>query len=152
MHLSAKADYALRAAAELAASGGIFLKIEQVSRAQSVLEKFLADTLLELKRAGIVRSQRGYKGGYVLAQPPSQISLAKIVYAVDGSLLVNAQGEGPESVKYAGATQQLREVWSALRVSIDMVLETVTLADLARGELPKDVRKLVPNPRAQTRP
>jgi Rrf2 family protein len=94
-----------------------------------------------------VRSQRGVEGGYWLARPASQITLAEVIRAVEGPL-ANVRGARPESIEYAGSAEPLREVWVAVRASLRSVLEEVTLADVAQGELPSAVRELVADPEA----
>ena len=147
MRVSAKADYALRAAIELAAAGDGPVKGERIAQAQEIPLKFLENILLELRHAGIVRSQRGAEGGYWLARPAEEISLAEVVRAVEGPI-ANVRGIGPQDVEYAGAAGSLREVWIAVRASLRSVLEETTLADLARGELPPAVEALARDPDA----
>ena len=142
MRLSAKADYALRATVELASLGDGHVKGETLSRAQSIPLRFLEQILLDLKHAGLVASQRGADGGYWLAHPPAEISLADVIRAVEGPL-ANVRGVRPEELSYEGAATPLREVFVALRANVRAVLEEVTLADVAAGELPDRVRKLV---------
>ena len=150
MHVSKKADYALRATLELASAEVLPLKGEQIARAQDIPLKFLENILLELKHADIVLAQRGAGGGYRLARKPQEITLADIVGAVDGPL-VKVHGLRPESVEYDGTAEALRDVWIAVRVSLRSVLEKVTLADLRRGELPSEVRELLEQPDAWVR-
>ena len=147
MRVSAKADYALRAAAELAAAGGGPVKREAMSSAQNIPPKFLENILGDLRHARIVRSQRGAEGGYWLARPAEEITLADIIRAVDGPL-VGIRGERPEDVEYGGAAEALQQVWIALRSNLRAVVESVTLADLAAGKLPADVRRLAKDPEA----
>ena len=142
MRLSAKADYALRATVELASLGEGHVKAEALSRAQSIPLRFLEQILLDLKHAGLVASQRGAEGGYWLARAPTEISLADVIRAVEGPL-ANVRGMRPEELAYEGAANQLRDVFVALRANIRAVLEEVTLADVAAGELPDRVRELV---------
>lgn len=141
MQVSARADYALRAAAELACAGAGPIKGEQIAQAQGIPLKFLENILLELKHAGIVTTQRGSAGGYALARPPGEITLATIIRAVDGPL-ANVRGQRPEAVTYTGAAQSLQEVWIAVRASLRAVLESVTLDDLIRHRLPPSVSAL----------
>jgi len=103
--------------------------------------------LLDLKHAGLVQSQRGAEGGYWLAKEPSKISVADVIRAVEGPI-ANVRGDRPEQVEYAGAAEALREVWIAVRGNLRAVLETVTLADVAAGELPDDVRRIAADPDA----
>ena len=147
MRVSAKADYALRAAIELAAAGDGPVKGERIAQAQEIPLKFLENILVELRHAGIVRSQRGVEGGYWLARPPEEVSLAEVIRAVEGPI-ANVRGLGPQEVEYAGPAGRLREVWIAVRASLRSVLEETTLADLARGELPPTVEALARDPDA----
>ncbi|BCJ38773.1 Rrf2 family transcriptional regulator [Actinocatenispora thailandica] len=147
MRLSARVDYALRAAAELAAATESPVTSEQLARAQEIPGKFLEHILNQLRRAGLVRSQRGPVGGYWLARPPEEISLADIIRAVDGPLL-GVRGERPESVDYSGAARPLQEVWIALRASERSILETVTLGHVVSGRLPAAVQQLTEDERA----
>ena len=147
MRLSAKADYALRATVELASATEAHVKAEALSRAQSIPLRFLEQILLDLKHAGLVASQRGAEGGYWLARPPAEISLADVIRAVEGPL-ANVRGVRPEELAYEGAANPLREVFVALRANVRAVLEEVTVADVAADELPDRVRELVRDPDA----
>ncbi len=150
MQVSARADYALRAAAELAraaSEGSGPLKGERISEEQGIPKKFMENILLDLKHSGIVRTQRGAAGGYWLARPASETTLADVIRAVEGPL-ANVRGEWPEAVEYGGAAAPLKEVWIAVRASLRTVLETVTLADLAEGSLPASVEELTRDPEA----
>ena len=150
MQVSAKTDYALRAAAELArgaAEGTGPVKGEWISEAQGIPKKFMENILHDLKRAGIVRTRRGASGGYWLARPAEEITLAEVIRAVEGPL-ANVRGEWPEVVEYPGAAEALREVWIAVRANLRAVLESVTLAHLAEGNLPKPVTILTQDPKA----
>lgn len=149
MRLSARVDYALRAAAELAVGGEGPVTAEQLARAQDIPGKFLENILTQLRRAGLVRSQRGPVGGYWLARPAAAISLADIIRAVDGPL-ANVRGERPEHVDYEGAAHALQLVWIALRASERAILEAVTLEHIASGKLPDNVRILTENPESWT--
>src|SRR6185436_14507669 len=143
MRVSAKADYALRACIELAAAEGEgHVKGEQIAQAQEVPVKFLENILGDLRHAGLVRSQRGAEGGYWLARPASEITLAEVIRAVEGPL-ANVRGVRPDSITYQCAAEPLKDVWIAVRASLRSVLEAVTLADVASGELPEVVRELV---------
>jgi Rrf2 family protein len=141
MRVSAKADYAIRAMVELAASGGGPLKAERISQAQEIPIKFLENIMADLRQGGLVRSQRGTEGGYWLARPAEEINLAQVLRAVDGPL-ANVRGRRSEEVEFSGTASSLREVWIAVRASLRSVLESVTLADVARGELPDAVAAL----------
>ena len=150
MQVSARADYALRAAAELAqvaAEDVGPLKGERISERQGIPKKFMENILLDLKHSGLVRTQRGAAGGYWLAQPPAEVSLARVIRAVEGPL-ANVRGEWPEAVEYSGAAKPLTEVWIAVRANLRAVLETVTLADLVEGSLPAPVEELTRAPDA----
>ncbi len=148
MRVSAKVDYALRAAVELAAAEGARpTKGEQIAQAQSIPLKFLENILLELRHHGIVHSQRGVEGGYWLARPADEITLAEVIRAVEGPL-ANVRGIRPEATDYEGAAEPLREVWIAVRANLRAVLESATLADVARGELPAEVAELTADPEA----
>jgi len=141
VRVSAKADYAIRAMVELAAAEGGPLKAERISQAQEIPLKFLENIMGDLRQAALVRSQRGTEGGYWLAKPADQITLAQVIRAVEGPL-ANVRGRRSEEVEYAGSAAPLREVWVAVRASLRAVLESVTLADVARGELPAPVAGL----------
>jgi Rrf2 family protein len=150
LQVSAKTGYALRAAAELARaateeSGPV--KGEWISEAQRIPKKFMENILHDLKRAGIVRTRRGASGGYWLARPAEEISLAEVIRAVEGPL-ANVRGEWPEAVEYPGAAEALKDVWIAVRANLRAVLESVTLADIAEGNLPKTVIILTQDPEA----
>ena len=142
MRITAKADYAVRAAAELAAAqdDGDLVKGEQLAKSQSIPQNFLENILTELRRAGIVRTRRGADGGYQLARPAGEITVADVLRAVEGPLAA-VQGNRPESLTYEGAATQLPDVWIAVRASLRSVLEHVTLADLASGKLPPVVKE-----------
>ncbi len=148
MRVSAKADYAIRAAAELAAAdSSVPLKAERIADAQEIPIKFLETILLELKHAGVVRSQRGPEGGYALARPGDTISLADVIRAVDGPL-ANVRGDRPENTTYTGAAAALTDVWIAVRAALREILEETSLASLAAGELPEHVTARAGDPEA----
>jgi Rrf2 family protein len=147
VRLTARADYALRAAAELAAAAPAQMKAAELARAQDIPPKFLENILLDLKHAGLVQSQRGTEGGYWLAKDPAEISLADVIRAVEGPI-ANVRGERPEQVEYPGVAEPLREVWIAVRGNLRAVLETVTLADIAAGRLPDEVSRIAADPDA----
>jgi Rrf2 family protein len=137
---TAKADYAVRAAVELAAAGEL-VTADQIAQAQGIPLNFLENILRDLRRGGIVESRRGQQGGYTLARPAEEISVADVIRAVEGPL-ANVRGHPPEDLEYGGSSAKLRDVWVALRASVRSVLERVTLADLARGELPPEISSL----------
>jgi len=148
MRVSAKADYAVRAAAELAAAGDDRpVKGEKLAEAQDIPLQFLEHILLELKHAGIVRARRGAKGGYWLAKPADEVTIADIVRAVEGPI-AHVQSAPPESIEYRGNAEHLQEVWIAVRASLRTVLEHVTLSDLVSGQLPDEVESLAAQPDA----
>src|ERR671923_953829 len=142
MRISAKADYAVRAALELAAAPDKEpVKGEQLSEAQEIPLQFLEHILLELKHARLVRARRGARGGYWLARKPETITLASLIRAVEGPL-ANIQDQAPEATKYPGNAEQLSEVWIAVRASLRRVLEHVTVADLRDGRIPDEILDL----------
>lgn len=141
MRISAKVDYAVRAAIELAAVGGEPIKGEAIAEAQDIPLKFLENILGELKHTGIVSSRRGAQGGYWLAKDADDVSLADIVRAVEGPL-ATVRGQGPESLTYRGEAEPLQKVWIALRANIREVMEETSLADVVGGKLPSEVREL----------
>lgn len=149
MRISARADYAVRATAELAAAAGEDrpVKGEQLAQAQAIPLKFLLNILSELNHAGIVRSTRGAEGGYRLARSPEAITLADVIRAVEGPL-ASVHEVRPDEITYTGPAESLRDVWVAVRANLRMVLEHVTLADLASGSLPKPVKEIVSDPEA----
>lgn len=149
MRLSARSDYALRAVIELAAAGPGHVTADQLARSQSIPGKFLEAILTQLRRAGLIRSQRGPEGGFWLARPASDISLADVIRAIDGPLL-GVRGERPENLGYTGAAEPLQAVWIALRASERAILDEVTLEHVITDNLPASVRKLVDDPKAWT--
>jgi len=150
MRVTAKADYAVRAAIELAgASEAAPRKADSVATAQGIPLSFLENILNQLKSAGIVRSQRGPEGGWWLLRDPATLSLADVIRAVEGPL-ASVRGERPEHLHYAGSAAPLQDVWIALRANIREVLEQVTVAQLSSGELPAAVIALARAPEAWT--
>ena len=146
MRLSARVDYALRAMTELAAANAP-RTVDQLSAAQHIPNKYLESILGELRRDGLLRSQRGPEGGYRLARPADEISIADVIRALDGEL-ANVRGSRPENLEYGGAAQSLQQVWIALRASERIILEGVRLSHLVSGEMPEAVVDLVANPAA----
>ncbi len=139
MHVTAKADYAVRAVIELAdSSQDAPRKVDDIATAQRIPVSFLENILTQLRSAGVVRSQRGPEGGYWLARPAEEVNLAQVIRAVEGPL-VGIRGQRPEEIEYVGSSEALRDVWIALRANLRKVLEKVTVADVAEGKLPKDV-------------
>jgi len=148
MRISAKADYAVRAAAELAAApDGKPIKGTRLAAAQGIPLQFLEHILLDLKRAGLVRTKRGARGGYWLAGDPADVSVADVIRAVEGPL-ANIQDLPPEETDYVGAAERLRDVWIAVRQNLREVLESVNLEELAAGRLPDAVTSLLDEPEA----
>ena len=150
MRITAKVDYAVRATVELAArrsEGGDPppMTREELARSQSIPPRFLEAILAELRRAGIVASQRGSEGGYRLARPAEQVSVADVIRAVEGPL-ADVHGVPPEAASYPGTAAPLQEVWVATRVALREVLEATTMADIASGALPAAVRDLAGRP------
>jgi Rrf2 family protein len=144
--VSAKADYAVRAVAELAAAqpGGP-MKSEAIATAQAIPQRFLENILSDLRHAGLVASQRGAEGGHKLAKPAAEITVADVIRAVDGPLAA-VRGERPESVNYTGPAEPLQRVWIAVRTNLREVVEHVTLADLANDKLPEKIAALSNDP------
>jgi Rrf2 family protein len=147
VRISAKEDYAIRAALELARNDGVIVKRDEIAEAQDIPIAFLENILLLLKRGEIVETLRGPDGGVRLARPASEISVADVVRAVTGPLAV-VRGVRPPAIDYAPSAEPLREVWVALRTSIRSILERVTLADLASGKLPAAITRITRDPEA----
>ncbi len=147
MHVSARSDYAVRAAVELAAAGGGPLTAECIATAQHIPQKFLTAILLDLKRARLVGSQRGADGGYFLARPAAEVSIADIMRAVEGQI-VHVRGNRPEDLDYSGRAEPLQAVWVAARAALRSVLETVSVADVALDQVPASVAALAEDPQA----
>jgi Rrf2 family protein len=147
LKVSAKADYAVRAAAELAAAqaGGQPVRAETIATAQGIPQRFLENILSDLRHAGLATSQRGAEGGHKLAKPAAEITVADVIRAVDGPLAA-VRGERPESVNYSGPAEPLQRVWIAVRTNLRDVVEHVTLDDLAQGELPQRINALADDP------
>lgn len=148
MQISAKADYAMRALLVLATvPEGTSVKGQDIAEIQEMPVKFVENTLGDLKRSGLVQSQRGRFGGYRLGRPAHLITVADVVRAVDGPL-AEVRGRRPETVTYAGAAENLQRVWIAARASLRAVLEHVTLAQIVNGELPAAITEIVDTPDA----
>jgi len=151
MYISAKVDYALRGLLTLAAApAGTSMKGEALALAQGLPVKFVENTLVELRRAGIVASQRGPDGGYRLARPADEIAIADVFRALEGPL-AEVRGERPEETVYQGPAAHLQDVWVAVRAALRLVLESVTLADVLAGDLPGPVAELLATPDAWKR-
>jgi Rrf2 family protein len=146
MHIPAKVDYGIRALLALAAAGTP-QTAEFLAGEQGLPPRFLGAILADLRRAGVVASQRGAEGGYRLARDPGAITIADVIRALDGPL-AEVRGFRPEATNYNGAAENLQQVWVAVRASLRAVLEKVTLTDVITGELPTSVQKLVTDPDA----
>ena len=129
MRVSAKVDYALRASIELAAAAPGQVKGERLAAAQAIPHKFLENILADLRNGGLVASQRGADGGYRLARPPAEITVADVIRVVEGPI-ASVRGERPDELTYDGTAAPLRDVWIELRAAMRGVLEQTTLADL----------------------
>ncbi|MFC8047719.1 RrF2 family transcriptional regulator [Nocardia sp. NPDC057353] len=151
MHITARVDYAVRTLLEIArdpAAGSV--KADAIATAQQIPPKVLETVLGELRRGDLVTSRRGPDGGYRLARPATEISVADVIRAVE-SPLASVRGQRPENVKYTGAAEALQQVWIALRVNIRAVLENVSIADIAADDLPGFVVSLTADPGAWAR-
>ncbi|HMD45428.1 MAG TPA: Rrf2 family transcriptional regulator [Acidimicrobiales bacterium] len=146
MHIPAKVDYGIRALLSLAVAGTP-QTAENLAADQDLPPRFLGAILADLRRAGIVSSQRGAEGGYRLARPADEVSLAEVIRALDGPL-AEVRGYRPEATHYDGAAKHLQEIWVAVRASLRDVLENVTVADVASGDLPEQVVRLNADPEA----
>ncbi|MFE2171341.1 RrF2 family transcriptional regulator [Streptomyces sp. NPDC059447] len=152
MRISARADYAVRAALQLASSeddGPV--KAEAIAEAQDIPHKFLEGILNDMRRGGLVLSQRGGNGGYRLAKPAWSITIADVIRIVDGPL-VSVRGVRPPDLSYTGPATSLLPLWIALRANVREILDGVTLADVAAADLPADVSALTTTPEAWTNP
>ncbi|MDX6473855.1 MAG: hypothetical protein QOK22_2671 [Gaiellaceae bacterium] len=147
MRISAREDYAVRAVIELAAADGATVKRELIAERQDIPAPFLENILLDLKRGEIVEALRGAEGGFRLARPAREIAVADVIRAVSGPL-ATVRGQRPTALEYTGSATALQELWIALRANLRSVLETVTIADLASGQLPARVRKIAASPGA----
>jgi Rrf2 family protein len=142
VRITARVDYAIRAALELAAVAPGALTAERIATAQGIPARFLQAILRDLHGARLVTSQRGREGGYRLAIPPSEISLARVM-RVEQGFLAEVHGQRPEDVHYPGPAAALGSVWVAARAAYRRVLEEVTLADVVAGTLPDHVAELL---------
>ncbi|MFC3572112.1 RrF2 family transcriptional regulator [Streptomyces yaanensis] len=152
MRISARADYAVRAALELAASrDDVPMKAEAIADAQDIPHKFLENILNDMRRGGLVLSRRGGQGGYRLARPAESISIADVIRAVDGPL-VSVRGVRPPELSYTGPAESLLPLWIALRSNVREILDGVSLADVASARLPAEVSALADAPGAWVNP
>ena len=147
MYISAKVDYAVRALCTLADAEGQAVTAESLATAQGLPAKFLESILNDMRRAGLLLSQRGAEGGYRLSRSPKEISVADVIRPLDGPL-AEVRGLRPEAANYEGSAEHLRDVWVAVRASLRQVLDQVTIADIVSGDLPRPVRKLTSDPEA----
>jgi Rrf2 family protein len=150
VRITAKADYAVRAALELATAGDESLTAEVVAARQEIPLYFLRKIFYEMRLANLVTTQRGREGGHRLARPAAEISIADILRAMEGPL-ADVHGTAPENVVYQGVAEPLQEVWIALRANVRSVLERVTLADLVNERLPKRIATLAAKDDARLR-
>jgi Rrf2 family protein len=141
MRITARVDYAVRAALELAAAAPGALTCDKIATAQDIPSRFLQSILGDLQHARLVTSQRGREGGYRLALPPSEISIARVM-RVEQGFLAEVHGQRPEDVSYPGTAEPLAAVWVAARAAYRRVLEEVSLADVVAGKLPGEVAEL----------
>jgi Rrf2 family protein len=149
MRMSAKAEYAVRAMVQLATvASGTLVTTEDLAHAQGIPPQFLVDILTNLRTDRLVRSHRGREGGYELARPGNEISVADVLRCIDGPL-ASVRDIGLGDLPYSGPTAPLADVWRALRASMRSVLEETTLADVAAGALPKHVAQLADDYRDQ---
>lgn len=137
----------MRAALELAASPGVPVNVEELAGRQGISVGFLENIIGDLRRSGLVMSRRGRHGGYLLARPPSEVTIADVMRAEIGNL-ADIHGQRPEDAEYPGAALHLTEVWVAARAAYREVLESVTLADVLSGEYGEEVANLIADPRA----
>jgi Rrf2 family protein len=147
VQISARGDYAVRAALSLAAAHPALMSAQAIAAEQAMPRKFLEAVLADLRRAGIVRAQRGAEGGYTLAQPPRDVTVGAILRAVDGPL-AGVRGLRPEETTYQGAAANLPDLWVAVRAAVRDVVDEVSLAELVSGKMPAHVRKLTTRPDA----
>jgi Rrf2 family protein len=149
MRMSAKAEYATRAMLELATlKDGTLARMDDLATAQGIPQTFLVDILAALRSSGLVRSHRGREGGYQLARPATDISLADILRCIDGPL-ASVRDIGLGELPYHGPTARLADVWMALRASMRRVLEETSLADVVADALPEHVTQLAASYRLQ---
>jgi Rrf2 family protein len=148
--ISARVDYAVRAMlilAEAEAEGTGPVSIDSLSNRQELPRKFLEAIFADLRRADLVLSRRGARGGYVLGRERSKISVGDVFRAVDGPL-AEVRGLRPHETTYHGVAAHLPSLWVAVRASLREVLDDTTLEDLRTGDLPDRVRELLATPDA----
>lgn len=146
VHIPARVDYGMRALLQLAASDEP-LTADELATAQDLPVRFLRAILSDLRRAGVVSSQRGVSGGFQLARPADEVSVAEVIRILDGPL-AEVRGARPNDVSYDGPATYLRTVWVATRSAMRLVLEGTTLADVVAGDFSSEVSRLVEDPEA----
>jgi len=142
VQISARGDYAVRAAVALAVAYPRTVSAQALAAEQEMPRKFLETILADLRRAGLVQSTRGVDGGYALSRPPAEMHVGAVLRAVDGPL-AGVRGMRPEETVYNGSAEHLRELWIAVRAAVRRVLDEVSLAEVAKGKLPPHVRRLI---------
>jgi Rrf2 family protein len=147
VQISARGDYAVRAALSLATAYPSLLSTQAIAAEQDMPRKFLEAVLADLRRAGLVRAQRGAEGGYTLSRPPKEITIGAVLRAVDGPL-AGVRGRRPEETSYDGAAENLPRLWVAVRAAVRQVVDEVSLAEMTSGRLPGHVRRLIARPDA----
>lgn len=153
MRITHKVDYGVRAMVALARAEagrpGVPVKRELLATEEAIPGKFLDDILRLLRNAGLVRSHRGPEGGWTLGRPAKDIDVADVIRVLEGPL-ASVRGIRPHELGEVGISEPFVSLWVAVRVALRSVLDEVTLADLAKGELPKKVAKLLDAPDAWT--
>lgn len=147
MQISARGDYAVRATLELAVAYPCTLSAQALADAQGLPRKFLEAVLADLRRSGVVHAVRGAEGGYVLSRPPKEVTIGQVLRAVDGPL-AGVRGHRPEQTSYTGTAVHLPTLWVAVRAAVRSVVDEVSLADLASGDLPSRIHELTQGPDA----
>jgi Rrf2 family protein len=142
MYVTARADYGLRAAVELAGDGAAARTVAQLAAAQGIPPRFLENILLILRHAGLLQSRRGADGGFRLARPAGEITLAEILSALEGPL-PSIHGLPAADLSYQGFATSLRDVWLAVSTNLGSVLQNTTLDEVASGQLPPAVVRLL---------
>jgi Rrf2 family protein len=149
VRMSAKAEYATRVMVQMATvEPGTLMRAEDLAATQEIPPHFLIDILSDLRTWRLVRSHRGREGGYELARPADQISVADVLRCIDGPL-ASVRDIGLGDLPYHGPTAKLTDLWMALRASMRSVLEQTTLSDVVSGDLPPHVADLATAYRSQ---
>jgi Rrf2 family protein len=147
VHITARGDYGVRAALGLAAAYPDLVSAQALAGEQGMPRKFLEAVLADLRRAGLIRAQRGAEGGYALVRPPQDVTVGAVLRAIDGPL-AGVRGLRPEQTRYGGAAEHLPRLWVAVRAAVRDVLDEVSLAEVVGGDLPAHVRRLTEGPDA----